>query len=52
MNVGGGGGIKEGDFKSCAEIERDFPQAESSYYCTKIGNRDAQVYCDMENFGK
>ncbi|XP_078363757.1 uncharacterized protein LOC144647967 [Oculina patagonica] len=42
---------QEGGFKSCAEIHQKFSQAESGYYWVKIGNRDAQVYCDMDNYG-
>ncbi|XP_078366376.1 uncharacterized protein LOC144650548 isoform X3 [Oculina patagonica] len=42
---------KKGGFKSCAEIHQELPQAESGYYWVKIGNREAQVYCDMETYG-
>jgi len=42
---------KQGGFKSCAEIHKEFPQTESGYYWIHIGNRDAQVYCDMKNYG-
>ncbi|KAJ7372455.1 hypothetical protein OS493_018962 [Desmophyllum pertusum] len=42
---------KKNGFKSCAEIHQETPQAESDYYWVKIGNRDAQVYCDMKNYG-
>ncbi|KAJ7372458.1 hypothetical protein OS493_018965 [Desmophyllum pertusum] len=42
---------KNNEFKSCAEIHQEWPQVESGYYWVKIGNRDAQVYCDMENHG-
>ncbi|XP_078364220.1 uncharacterized protein LOC144648568 [Oculina patagonica] len=42
---------KKGDFKSCEDIHQELPQAESGYYWIKIGDRDAQVYCDMENYG-
>ena len=38
-------------FGSCAEILREFPQAQSTYYWLKIGDRDAQVYCDMGKYG-
>ena len=33
------------------EILRKLPQSKSGYYWVKIGNKDAQVYCDMENYG-
>ncbi|XP_078366384.1 uncharacterized protein LOC144650552 [Oculina patagonica] len=42
---------KKGGFKSCAEIHQDFPHTASGYYWVKIGNSEAQVYCDMENYG-
>ncbi|KAJ7372460.1 hypothetical protein OS493_018967 [Desmophyllum pertusum] len=42
---------RNNEFKSCAEIHQEWPQVESGYYWVKIGNRDAQVYCDMENHG-
>ncbi len=43
---------QKGGFKSCAEIHQEFPQAGSAYYWIMIGNKEAQVYCDMENYGK
>jgi len=43
---------KKGGFKSCAEIHQEFPQTESGYYWVNIGNREAQVYCDMKNYGE
>ncbi|XP_078366381.1 uncharacterized protein LOC144650551 isoform X1 [Oculina patagonica] len=43
--------LKKGGFKSCAEIHQEFPQAGSAYYWIMIGNKEAQVYCDMENYG-
>ncbi|CAH3017832.1 unnamed protein product [Porites evermanni] len=42
---------KNPGFGSCAEILREFPQAQSTYYWLKIGDRDAQVYCDMGKYG-
>jgi len=42
---------KNDGFKSCAEIHQEFPEAQSGYYWVKIGNRDVQVYCDMDNHG-
>ncbi|CAH3031051.1 unnamed protein product [Pocillopora meandrina] len=36
------------EFKSCSEILKKLPGAESGYYWITIGNRDAQVYCDLE----
>ncbi len=44
--------LQKGGYKSCAEIHQELPQAESGYYWVMIGNREAQVYCDMENYGK
>ena len=44
--------FKEGGFKSCAEIQQEFPQSESGYYWVHIGNREAQVYCDMKSYGE
>lgn len=38
-------------FKSCGEIHQEWPQVNSGYFWIKIGDRDAQVYCDMENYG-
>nr|XP_058955575.1 uncharacterized protein LOC131782859 [Pocillopora verrucosa]XP_058955576.1 uncharacterized protein LOC131782859 [Pocillopora verrucosa]XP_058955577.1 uncharacterized protein LOC131782859 [Pocillopora verrucosa]XP_058955578.1 uncharacterized protein LOC131782859 [Pocillopora verrucosa] len=42
---------KDDEFKSCSEILKKLPHAESDYYWITIGNRDAQVYCDMEKHG-
>ena len=44
--------FQEGGFKSCAEIHQKFPQTESGYYWVNVGNREAQVYCDMKNYGE
>ena len=44
--------FQEGGFKSCEEIHQEFPQTESGYYWVNIGNREAQVYCDMKNYGE
>ena len=33
------------------EILKELPLSKSGYYWVKIGNKDAQVYCDMENYG-
>ena len=33
------------------DILRDLPRSKSGYYWVKIGEKDAQVYCDMENYG-
>ena len=44
--------FQKGGFKSCAEIHQEFPQTESGYYWVTIGNRQAQVYCDMKNYGE
>ena len=30
----------------------EFPETESGYYWVHIGDRDAQVYCDMKNYGE
>ncbi|XP_027046767.1 uncharacterized protein LOC113674490 [Pocillopora damicornis] len=38
-------------FKSCAEIQQAQPQAKNGYYWIQIGSREAQVYCDMTNYG-
>ena len=38
--------------KSCAEIQQAQPQAKNGYYWIQIGSREAQVYCDMTNYGK
>ncbi|KAJ7372462.1 hypothetical protein OS493_018969 [Desmophyllum pertusum] len=43
--------LKDEGFKSCAEIQQEMPFAESGYYWIKIGGREAQVYCDMKNYG-
>ncbi|KAJ7372443.1 hypothetical protein OS493_018949 [Desmophyllum pertusum] len=37
-------------FKSCSEIRKEFPSAQSGYYWVIIEHRDSQVYCDMDNF--
>ncbi|PFX24417.1 hypothetical protein AWC38_SpisGene10979 [Stylophora pistillata] len=37
--------------KSCAEIQQVWPKAKSGYYWIKIGSKEAQVYCDMKNYG-
>ncbi|XP_022792592.1 uncharacterized protein LOC111331695 isoform X2 [Stylophora pistillata] len=42
---------KDDEFKSCSEILDRRPRAESGYYGINIGNRNAQVYCDMEKHG-
>ena len=44
--------FQKGGFKSCAEIHQEFPQTESGYYWVNIGNREAQVYCDMKSYGE
>ena len=44
--------FQKGGFKSCAEIHQEFPQTESGYYWVIIGNREAQVYCDMKSYGE
>ena len=33
------------------DILQNFPRSKSGYYWVKIGDKDAQVYCDMENYG-
>ena len=33
------------------EILKELPRSKSGYYWVKIGKKDAQVYCDMENYG-
>ena len=33
------------------DILKNLPRSKSGYYWVKIGDKDAQVYCDMENYG-
>ena len=33
------------------DILQNLPRSKSGYYWVKIGDKDAQVYCDMENYG-
>ena len=38
--------------RSCAQIQQLVPNAKSGYYWIYIKRKRAQVYCDMDNYGR